>query len=157
MARDRSAAGVLVAAGRPAARPAPTFQQRARPQQWLGRHWLDLLMVAPLVLYILFFMLVPVAQSIYLSFMPRDGGARRSRTTQPSSSRSQFQAAFVNTIGITVIGVTMEMMVGLTMALMLARKFRGRGLFRTIMLTRWACRRWSPARRCSTSSASTAT
>ena len=81
MARDRSAVGVLVAPGRPAAPPASAYQQRAGLARWLGQHWLDLLMVAPLVLYILFFMLVPVGQSIYLSFIPRAAPRRPSRTT----------------------------------------------------------------------------
>ena len=134
MARDRSAVGVLVAPGRPAAPPASAYQQRAGLARWLGQHWLDLLMVAPLVLYILFFMLVPVAQSIYLSFMPRDGGAPTLENYRTIVDRSQFQAAFVNTLGITVMGVTMEMVAGIIIALMLAREFRGRGFFRSIVL-----------------------
>jgi trehalose transport system permease protein len=134
MARDRSAAGVLVAPGRPTAPPAPTYQRQAGLQRWLGQHWLDALLVAPLVLYILFFMLVPVAQSIFLSFMPRGGGAPTLENYQTIVNRSQFQAAFVNTIGITVMGVAMEMVAGIIIALMLAREFRGRGLFRSIVL-----------------------
>ncbi|HEU0164258.1 MAG TPA: sugar ABC transporter permease, partial [Thermomicrobiales bacterium] len=37
-------------------------------------------------------------------------------------------------IGITVMGVTMEMVFGLIIALMLVRAFRGRGLFRSLVL-----------------------
>lgn len=71
--------------------------------------------------------------------------------------RTDFTDAFVNTIGITLMSVTMEMTVGLILALMLARQFRGRGLFRTIILTPMrASPRWWQARQCSTSSAPTA-
>lgn len=134
MARDRAATGVLVAPGRAAA-PSPLEVQR-RPgfQRWLSRHWLDVLMVAPLFLYILFFMLVPVVQSIYLSFVaPRAGGLTLDNY-RDIMARSQFRSAFVNTLGITVMGVAMEMVAGMVIALMLAREFRGRGFFRSIVL-----------------------
>lgn len=134
MARDRSAASVLVASGLPAASPAPIYQQRSDFQRWFGRHWLDLLLVAPLVLYILFFMLVPVGQSIYLSFMSASGDGLTFDNYRTVVNRSQFQAAFVNTLGITAMGVTMEMIAGIIIALMLSRAFRGRGLFRSIVL-----------------------
>jgi ABC-type sugar transport system permease subunit len=45
-----------------------------------------------------------------------------------------FLDAFVNTLGITAIGVSLEMVIGLIIALMLARGFRGRGLFRSFVL-----------------------
>jgi trehalose transport system permease protein len=134
MARDRSAAGVLVAPGRPAVSPLPAYQRRAGFPRWLGQHWLDVLLVAPLVLYILFFMLVPVVQSIYLSVVPRGGGTLTLENYRTIVNRSQFQAAFVNTLGITVMGVAMEMIAGIIIALMLSRQFRGRGFFRSIVL-----------------------
>jgi trehalose transport system permease protein len=111
-----------------------TLARRAGWQRWIVRHWLDVALVVPLFLYILFFMLVPVGQSIYLSFV-REG------TREPTLDnyreildRSLFKDAFVNTIGITAIGVSLEMVVGLIIALMLARGFRGRGVFRSFVL-----------------------
>ena len=91
-------------------------------------------MVAPLVVYIVFFMFVPVGQSIYLSFVAPRGGALTFDNYREVVAHSQFQAAFVNTLGITVMGVTMEMAAGIIIALMLSRAFRGRGLFRSIIL-----------------------
>lgn len=132
MAREQSAAGVLAAPA--VAAPVPLAPRRAGLGRWLAQHWLDLLLVTPLFLYILFFMFIPVAQSIYLSFVPRGGGTLTLDNYRTIVNRSQFQAAFVNTIGITVIGVTLEMIAGIIIALMLAREFRGRGLFRSIVL-----------------------
>jgi trehalose transport system permease protein len=134
MARDGSAVGVLVASDRAIVPPTPTFGQPAGLQRWLARHWLDLVLVAPLFLYVIFFMLVPVAQSIYLSFTLEGAGQPTFDNYRTVINRSQFRDAFVNTLGISVIGVTMEMAVGITIALMLAREFRGRGLFRSIVL-----------------------
>lgn len=133
MARDR-AAGVLVAPGHAAAPTAPTSQRRSGFSRWISRHWLDVLMVAPLVIYILVFMFIPVVQSIYLSFVAPRSGELTLANYQNIVARSQFRSAFVNTIGITIIGVTMEMVAGIIIALMLSRAFRGRGLFRSIVL-----------------------
>lgn len=91
-------------------------------------------MVAPLFLYILYFMLVPVAQSIYYSFVFAGTSDFTLDNYRTILDRSQFGTAFTNTIGITVIGVTIEMLLGLGVALMLVRAFRGRGIFRSIVL-----------------------
>lgn len=101
---------------------------------WLKKHWLEVAMVAPLFLYILFFMFVPVFQSIYFSFVLKGTSTFTLDNYRNILNRSQFEDAFMNTLGITLFGVTMEMVVGLAIALMLARTFRGRGLFRSIVL-----------------------
>ena len=99
-------------------------------------YWLETLMVLPLILYIGLLTLVPVLQAIALGFTDRYSGAFPTLANyEYIVSRPDFGAAIVNTIGITLIGVTLEMTVGLILALMLARTFRGRGLFRTIILT----------------------
>jgi len=77
---------------------------------------------------------VPVVQSIYFSFVHRGTSSFTLDNYRIVIDQSQFKDAFWNTIGITVIGVTMEMVFGLMLALMLSRAFRGRGLFRSIVL-----------------------
>ena len=118
--------------------PRVTSVEPYRPKRgflvWLKKHWLEVAMVAPLFLYILFFMLVPVFQSIYLSFVHKGTSTFTLDNYRNILDRSQFKDAFFNTLGITLFGVTMEMVVGLAIALMLARTFRGRGLFRSIVL-----------------------
>ena len=99
-------------------------------------YWLETLMVLPLIAYIALLTLVPVLQVIALGFTDRYSGAFPTLANyQYIVSRPDFGAAVVNTIGITLIGVTLEMTIGLVLALMLARSFPGRGLFRTIILT----------------------
>jgi trehalose transport system permease protein len=108
----------------------------ARPGHLLRAYWLETLMVLPLALYIGLLTFVPVIQSIALSFTDRYSGSFPSLSNyQYIVSRPDFGAAFVNTVGITVIGVALEMTVGLILALMLARQFQGRGIFRTVILT----------------------
>jgi trehalose transport system permease protein len=108
----------------------------ARSGHLLRAYWLEVLMVLPLTLYIGLLTFVPVLQSIGLGFTDRYTGSFPTLSNyQYIVSRPDFSAAFVNTIGITIIGVTLEMTVGLILALMLARAFKGRGLFRTVILT----------------------
>src|SRR5690606_14118742 len=75
-----------------------------------------------------------VGQSIYLSFVRSGTRDFTFANYDNIVNRSQFKDAFTNTIGITLMGVTMEMVVGMIIALMLARGFRGRGIFRSIVL-----------------------
>ena len=135
MARNQPAHGVLTAPpGRGAVAAAPTYRRPGTAQRWLGQHWLDVALVAPLFLYILFFMFVPVVQSIYLSFVREGTQELTLANYRDVINRSEFADAVKNTIGITVMGVTMEMVVGMIIALMLARGFRGRGIFRSVVL-----------------------
>ena len=92
----------------------------------LRTYWLETVMVLPLALYIGLLTLVPVLQAIGLSFTDRYSGAFPTLSNyQYIVSRPDFGAAVVNTIGITLIGVTLEMTVGLILALMLARHVPG--------------------------------
>lgn len=136
MAQERSAATIAAPTSldRSFSRLAPPQKRSSGARRWWSRHWLDLVMVAPLVLYILFFMLVPVAQSIYLSFVRQGTQDLTFGNYDDIINRTQFKDAFINTLGITLLGVSMEMVVGVIIALMLARGFRGRGLFRSLVL-----------------------
>ena len=107
--------------------------QRRRPH-WIRRYALEITMVAPFALYVLFFMFVPVVQSIYFSFVRKSTREFTLGNYRDIFDRSQFNDAFINTLGITAIGVTMEMVFGLIIALMLVRAFRGQGVFRSIVL-----------------------
>jgi trehalose transport system permease protein len=91
-------------------------------------------MVTPFTAYVLFFMLVPVVQSIYFSFVKKGTSTLTFDNYQTIIDRSQFNDALINTLGITAFGVSMEMVAGIIIALMLTRAFRGRGLFRSMVL-----------------------
>lgn len=110
------------------------YRRRTGPLAWLNKYRLEIAMSLPLFLYILFFMFVPVFQSIYLSFVEQGTSTVTLGNYRDIIDRSQFGEAFRNTIGITIMGVTMEMVVGMGIALMLSRAFHGRGLFRSVVL-----------------------
>jgi trehalose transport system permease protein len=107
-----------------------------RAGYFLRRYWLETLMLLPLTLYILLLTFVPVLQAIGMGFTDRYTGAFPTLSNyQYIMGRPDFAEAFLNTIGITALSVTLEMTAGLILALMLARTFAGRSVFRTIILT----------------------
>jgi len=130
METQSSAGGVMIA---PAVQGAPVRARRG-PGHWLKRNRLEIALCTPFALYVAFFMFVPVLQSIYYSFVRAGTNHLTFDNYRSVVNQSQFTDAFWNTIGITAMGVTMEMVFGLIIALMLARVFRGRGLFRAIVL-----------------------
>lgn len=128
MARELASAGTLTDLSRVSTQE--LAGNRGSLGKWWAKHWLDLAMVAPLVLCILCFMLVPVVQSIPFSFVHTG----TSDLTTEDYRDSQFKDAFINTLGVTAIGVSMELVVGMIIGLMLAPGFNGRGNFRSVVL-----------------------
>ena len=110
----------------------------AQPGRFVRRYWLEALLLMPLTLYILLLTFVPVLQAIGMSFTDRYTGAFPTLSNyQYITSRPDFAAAFVNTLGITLIGVTLEMTFGLILALMPARAFPIPVMLATLFLQRY--------------------
>ena len=101
----------------------------------LKRRRLEILLVTPLVLYIFGFTLTPVIGSIVLSFQARGGGDFPTLSSYIRVVASyQFLDAFFNTLAFTILSVSLELVLGLGIALMMAQRFFGRGAFRTVMI-----------------------
>lgn len=76
------------------------------------------LLIAPLVLFLLLFTLVPIIGVVVLSVSPQDGA--RQLTFQHYAAlfaQPQFQAAFINTVIIAVGSLVIELGLGLALAL----------------------------------------
>lgn len=109
-------------------------QKRRGVLWWLRKYKLEIAMVLPFTAYILYFMLTPVVQSIWYSFVEEGTRTLTLDNYRDVINQSTFNEAFTNTLGITAIGVSLEMLLGMGIAVMLSRQFRGRGIFRTIVL-----------------------
>jgi len=104
-------------------------------------------MVAPSMILIAIVGAYPIGYAVWLSlheYSVRTPGL--SRFAEPyglgnfeAALRSDtFWSAFVNTGVFTVISVTLELLLGLAMALAMHNAFKGRGLLRTVVLVPWA-------------------
>jgi trehalose transport system permease protein len=94
---------------------------------------LEALLLLPLVAYILGFTLLPVLRTIAYGFTTASGTFTLEHYRELFAN-GQFLAALRNTLLITLFGLSLELVLGLGLALVLTRNFRLRGLFRSLML-----------------------
>lgn len=83
--------------------------------------------------YVFGFTLIPVLKAISLGFTSAAGGFTLDNYRYVIG-HGQFRSAVFNTLAITMIGLALELAVGLALAWVLTRQFRLRGFFRSIML-----------------------
>jgi multiple sugar transport system permease protein len=120
--------------------PAPA----RRRSKGISEKRLGWLMVSPSLILIAVVAAWPVIYAIWLSlhqYSVRVAGLSRwvglDNYTNAVSS-SDWRAALFHTLIFTVISVTLELFIGLGMALAMHRAFRGQGLLRTVVLVPWA-------------------
>lgn len=102
--------------------------------RFLKRHGFEALALLPLSLYIFGFTLLPVLRTIGLGFTDAATGRLTLAHYRELFAHGQFGQALTNTVVITLLGLTFELLAGLVLALILSRPFRGRGLFRSLLL-----------------------
>jgi trehalose transport system permease protein len=87
----------------------------------------------PLALYLLGFTLVPVLSTLALSVRARVGGITLDHFRR-IATQYQFGEAVANTVAITGIGLSLELVLGLTAALALTNRPAGRKMFQVLLL-----------------------
>ncbi len=117
---------------------------RGRVRDPADAHRLGYALVAPVVLVLLAITAFPFAYNLWNSVHHVDllepgshpfVGLENYRTLL---SDPDFRATFVRTIGYTVVSVAIELVIGLSLALVIHQRFRGRGLVRAAILIPWA-------------------
>ncbi|HWI64327.1 MAG TPA: sugar ABC transporter permease [Symbiobacteriaceae bacterium] len=99
----------------------------------LRRHGFELLLLLPLAAYVFGFTLLPVIRSITYGFT-NAAGSFTLENYRTMFANTQFLTAVRNTLAVTAVGLTLEMSVGLALAMILTRDFKLRGLFRSLMM-----------------------
>ncbi|MCG5449464.1 MULTISPECIES: carbohydrate ABC transporter permease [Micromonospora] len=123
--------------------PKTTPSGRRRPSP-LGSKWTPYLFLAPAALFILVFQAVPLIQEVYLSFT-------RTRLLNPTRSEwvgldnynrifgdPEFHRTLLITCVYVITCVVVAIGAGLAVALLLNKKFRGRGVARALVTVPWA-------------------
>jgi trehalose transport system permease protein len=108
----------------------------ASARGFIRRHWFEMALISPLFLYVFGMTLLPVLFSILLGFQqpPRGGGFPSLESYRLVVQDYQFVSAFTNTLIITFVSVGLELVLGLVVAIMMARPFKLKGVFRAIVL-----------------------
>ncbi|MCD6127646.1 MAG: sugar ABC transporter permease [Methanomicrobia archaeon] len=101
----------------------------------ISKNKFEIILILPLALFVFGFTIGPIIQAIMMSFEGIFGG---NFPTLASYSyivhHHYFKAALFNTIFITGVGLSLELIFGMILALILSEKFFGRGIFRAVML-----------------------
>jgi trehalose transport system permease protein len=102
---------------------------------WLRKHRFEILLIAPMAIYVLVLTVAPIIDTIRISFMDRQTLAFPSLATYQTVFGGQvFRTAILNTVIVALMSLTLELTVGMAVALALHVPFRGRGFFRTLTL-----------------------
>src|ERR671933_917220 len=108
---------------------------------------LAVLMVAPSMVLIAIVAVWPILYAIWLSLheysvrvagLSRWAGSLGLRNYSTALQSADWHAALFHTLIFTVVSVSLELVLGLAMALAMHAAFRGQGLLRTVVLVPWA-------------------
>src|SRR5215207_3848041 len=118
-----------------------------RRSRGLSEKGLAFWMVSPSMLLIALVAAYPIIYAIWLSLheysvrvagLSRWAGPFGLGNYQDALSNPDFWSAMVTTLIFTVASVTLELLIGLAMAMAMHAAFRGQGLLRTVVLVPWA-------------------
>jgi trehalose transport system permease protein len=99
------------------------------------KYKIEIFLLIPLLLYLLGFTLIPIVHATILAFTSYLNGNFPSLANFAYIfSHFQFKEAVFNTLFITFVGLTLELLLGFGLALLLLERFRGRRFFRALML-----------------------
>jgi multiple sugar transport system permease protein len=139
-----------------------TPPRRGRPELAAARNRLGLYLIAPSIVVLLIVIGYPVVRAVFMSFQNDEGldpqtglfvsggfAGFKNYThwlfqrcgdvkCPPGTLGSQFWPAMSATIFFTVASVAIEVVLGMWMALVMARAFKGRGLLRASVLVPWS-------------------
>ena len=125
------------ASPRPKRRRSPRLQRKQTRLAWL--------MLTPALVVMALVAFYPLGQTVYDSFTDRQflGGLEPTRWVGLDNYRDLihdtiFRDAVVVTVKFTVITVSIELVLGLIIALVVNSGFKGRGVMRAVMLVPWA-------------------
>lgn len=111
------------------------FPPKPSVAKWVRRYRFQIALVLPLLAYVLVLTVAPIIDTFRVSFSaPGEGGFGTLVNYSNIFGSSVFRRAVVNTVIVALLSLTLEIGVGLTVALALNVVFRGRGFVRTITL-----------------------
>lgn len=104
-------------------------------QKAIKRNGLNIVFILPLVIFIVGFTVVPIIQTILLSFKdPYDTAQWSLASYEYMFSKSHFVESVVNTLWIAALGLFIQIGMGFLIALLLKQTFVGKGLARAFVL-----------------------
>jgi trehalose transport system permease protein len=99
----------------------------------LKKYYFEILLILPLAVYILGFTIIPIFKTILLGFQDKSGTFGL-ETYKYLFAKKDFNMAILNTIAVTIVGVSLQLVLGLFIAMALKYNFKGKGIVRSLVL-----------------------
>lgn len=100
----------------------------------IRKYRFEIFLVLPMVLFIFFFNFVPIFKTILLGFQDRYTGEFGLSTYRYLLGRPNFIESIYNTIFISIFSLMFQLTLGMIIALLLQKKFKGRRIVRALIL-----------------------
>ena len=105
-----------------------------RIRKYLRKNWMEILFIAPLLIFVLSFTIIPITDTVIMSFTDQYTGEASISSYQYMANRPQYSAAIVNTLLFTAIALFIQIFIGFWIAMLLKQTFIGKGLARALVL-----------------------
>ncbi|KXG75441.1 carbohydrate ABC transporter permease [Thermotalea metallivorans] len=103
-------------------------------KRFLKKYYLEFAFILPLTLYILGFTILPISKTIWMSFQDPTTGRWGLSVYRELFRRPDFVRSIFHTVVVTLIELTIQMTLGLLIAMALKQDFKGKGLARSLVL-----------------------
>ena len=103
-------------------------------KSFFKRYYFEILLVLPMSLYILGFTIMPIFQSVAMGLTDRFSGKFSFSNYSYLIGRPDFLASIRNTIVTALISLCFQLVIGLGIATVLKKSFKGKGLIRALVL-----------------------
>lgn len=100
----------------------------------IRKYRFEIFLVLPMVLFIFFFNFVPIFKTILLGFQDRYTGEFGLSTYRYLFGRPNFIESIYNTIFISIFSLMFQLTLGMIIAFLLQKKFKGRRIVRALIL-----------------------
>lgn len=111
-----------------------TQSVKDRAKRFIRKRWLDILFIVPLIVFVFSFTLIPIAQTVIMSFQSQRTGGFDLSSFEYLLSRPQFGASIRNTLIFTAIALFIQIFIGFWIAMLLKQSFIGKGIARAFVL-----------------------
>lgn len=111
-----------------------TQSVKDRARKFIKKRWLDIVFIVPLIVFVFSFTLIPIAQTVIMSFQSQHTGGFDLSSFEYLLSRPQFGASIRNTLIFTAIALFIQIFIGFWIAMLLKQSFVGKGIARAFVL-----------------------
>ena len=100
----------------------------------IKKYSFEIILVLPLTIYILGFTILPIFKSIFMGFTDESTNALSLINYKMLFNRPQFIESITNTLFVAVFSLFFQLVLGLIIALILKKHFKGKGFVRALVL-----------------------